>query len=424
MTQREALKILQAGQNVFLTGAPGSGKTYLLNEYIRWLKRRGVDVGITASTGIGATHLGGLTIHSWAGMGLSRVMSDDEVIVAARNKRVAKRFNRARTLIIDEISMLDADRLDLVDRILRVAKGSFEPFGGIQVVLSGDFFQLPPVAKQGEPLPRFSYHSLAWRSLNIAVCYLTEQYRQDDAAFLDVLSAIRRSAVDDTTRSRLSARQNATLPHQRITKLYSHNVDVDAENSRELARLPGKTQQYRMGSAGLKAVVDALKRGCLAPEVLTVKKNAVVMFVRNNFEKGYVNGTLGVVKGFDPEGYPVVAATDGRTMVASPETWTVEENGKAVAKIIQVPLRLAWAITIHKSQGMTLDAAQIDLSDAFERGMGYVALSRVRSLAGINLLGFNDIALEVSPEILLFDVELRKLSESAAVQFRSRPLRS
>lgn len=159
MTQQEALRILKTGANVFLTGAAGSGKTYLLNEYIRFLKSRNVAVGITASTGIAATHMGGLTIHAWAGIGIARTAGDIDIRLMAASRRVLKRFIRIDVLIIDEISMLDADRLNLVDRVARVARGSFEPFGGMQVVLCGDFFQLPPVARAGEAPPRFAYHA-------------------------------------------------------------------------------------------------------------------------------------------------------------------------------------------------------------------------------------------------------------------------
>lgn len=420
MTQEEAFTILKTGANVFLTGAAGSGKTYLLNEFIRFLKSRGIGVGVTASTGIAATHLGGLTIHSWAGIGIGRQASDIDIRVMASNRRVAKRFSRNDVLIIDEISMLDADRLNIVDRVARVAKGNFKPFGGMQVVLCGDFFQLPPVAKNGEPQPRFAYHASAWKNANIKVCYLNEQYRQGDREFLEVLNAIRSAVVDEVVVSRLQARRTAVPTQKRITKLYSHNVDVDAENSRELARLLDKERHYRMETRGIPAIAEALKKGCLAPEVLTLKKGAAVMFVKNNFEKGYVNGTLGVIADFDEFGFPIVNAFNGKKFIADPASWSIEENGRVIAEIKQIPLRLAWAITIHKSQGMTLDAAEIDLSDAFEKGMGYVALSRVRSLKGIRLLGLNSTALEVHPEISAKDAELRELSNNALEAYRAK----
>lgn len=413
MTQKEAFTILKTGANVFLTGAAGSGKTYVLNQYVRYLKDRGIGVGVTASTGIAATHLGGLTIHSWAGIGIAREASDIEIQMMARNRRVAKRMARTNVLVIDEISMLDADRLNLVDRVARVAKGSFDPFGGMQVILCGDFFQLPPVAKEGEPQPRFAYQSAAWQSADVKVCYLHEQYRQEDKKFLQILNAVRRATVSEDIRSYLHGRYGVPFSGDRVTRLYSHNVDVDEENARELARLPGKEKRYQMESSGIPALLQPLKKGCLAPEVLILKTDAKVLFVKNNFAKGYVNGTLGVVSGFDEWGDPLIITSDGKKISASPETWSIEENGKVLAEITQVPLRLAWAITIHKSQGMTLDAAEIDLSQAFEKGMGYVALSRVRSLDGIRLLGINETALEVHPEVLEKDAEFRESSNRA-----------
>ncbi len=423
MTQQEAFEILKAGHSAYLTGAAGSGKTYLLNEYIKHLRKKGIGVGVTASTGIAATHMGGLTIHSWAGIGIGNQASDIEILMMAGNRRVAKRFANANVLIIDEISMLDADRLNLVDRVARVAKGSFKPFGGMQVILCGDFFQLPPITKSKAERPaRFAYHSSAWKEMDLKVCYLHEQHRQGDEKFLKVLNAIRQAKVDESVTSHLEALRGTALAQGRVTRLYSHNIDVDAENSRELARIPGEQTIYQMEASGkVPALLQSLKNGCLAPETLTVKKDAMVMFVKNNFEKGYVNGTLGKITDFDEWGYPLVATFDGKNISASPEAWSIEENGKILAKITQVPLRLAWAITIHKSQGMTLDAAEINLANAFEKGMGYVALSRVRSLEGIKLLGFNETALEVHPEILEFDRELQKLSASATAELHAYP---
>lgn len=420
MTQQEALKILKAGHSAYVTGAAGSGKTYLLNEFIQYLKERGVGVAVTATTGIASTHLGGLTIHSWAGIGIVREASDNEIKAIVSNRRIDRRFANTDTLIIDEISMFDAARLSLVDRVARAAKGSFKPFGGMQIVLCGDFFQLPPVAKTGESQPKFAYHSSAWEELNPKICYLTQQFRQADDALLKVLNAIRQNEVSEETKKFLFSRRDTSIGNNRVTKLYSHNINVDAENFRELSGLPGKEMEYYMNSEGIKAAIKALKGGCLAPETLIIKKDAVVMFVKNNFEKGYVNGTLGKIADFSESGHPVVETLNGKKIIAAPESWSVEENGKVLARITQIPLRLAWAITIHKSQGMTLDAAEIDLSGAFEEGMGYVALSRVRTLKGIKLLGLNEVAFKVRQEILELDVELRTCSEKTLKEFKKQ----
>lgn len=423
MTQEEALRILKLGHNVYLTGAAGSGKTYLLNTFIRYLKAKGVNVGVTASTGIAATHMEGITVHSWAGIGILRTASDTQIQTIIRNKRIAKRLQKTQTLIIDEVSMLDADRFELLEKVARLARGSWEPFGGLQVVLCGDFFQLPPVARVNEPLPRFVYKSPIWNNINLKVCYLHEQYRQGDKEFLGILNAIRDASVDEMVvhrlhQCRITAFSNSS---RRVVKLYSHNPDVDLENERELARLPGKEYEYRMVVAGVPVIVESLKRGCLAPERLVLKKGAAVMFVKNNFEKGYVNGTLGTVSGFNEAGFPVITLLNRREIVGETATWSVEENGKTLAQINQIPLRLAWAITVHKSQGMTLDAAQVDLSKCFEKGMGYVALSRVRSLEGLRVLAFNNLALKVDEETLTFDQELKKSSDQALRELGSLP---
>jgi hypothetical protein len=166
-----------------------------------------------------------------------------------------------------------------------------------------------------------------------------------------------------------------------------------------------------MRVSGARHLVAALKNNCLAPEELVLKKGAIVMFVKNNFEKGYVNGTLGEIHDFNEDGLPIVLINSGRRITAEPASWTIEENGQALARVSQLPLRLAWAITVHKSQGMSLDAAQVDLSKSFEYGMGYVALSRVRSLAGLKLTGINDVALKVNPEISELDQKLIEASQ-------------
>jgi ATP-dependent exoDNAse (exonuclease V) alpha subunit len=424
MTQEEALRILKNGHNVFLTGAAGSGKTYLLNQFIQYLKAKRISVGITASTGIAATHMQGITLHSWAGIGIRNQASDKEILDLIGTKYLNRRLQKTQVLIIDEISMLDAERLDLAEKVIRLARQSFEPFGGMQVVLCGDFFQLPPVSNAEEAPPRLVYKSAAWQNMKLKVCYLHEQHRQGDQELLKILNAIRSDKVDEEVVEKLKqCRATSFAPgyHGRYVRLYSHNMDVDWENRRELGKIVGSVLDFKMVESGIPAITQSLKMGCLAPEKLTLKKGAAVMFVKNNFEKGYVNGSLGTISGFNEDGHPVVMLRNGNEITAEPANWSVEENGSTLAKITQIPLRLAWAITVHKSQGMTLDAAQEDLSRSFVRGMGYVALSRVRSLAGLRLLGFNALALKVDEEILKFDQELKTLSEQAGDELQNAP---
>lgn len=202
------------------------------------------------------------------------------------------------------------------------------------------------------------------------------------------------------------------------TKLYSHNKNVDAENESELGKLPGNIHEYEMQSHGRKNLVETLKKSCLAPEILRLKEGSKVMFVKNNFEEGYVNGTLAtVIKcGFEE----IKARTISNKIIdVERESWRIEEDGKSRAEIVQYPLRLAWAITVHKSQGMSLDAAEFDLSASFEKGMGYVALSRVRSLQGLFLKGLNDMALKINEEILEQDNKFKDLSKTFSFYIRT-----
>ncbi|MEK7535753.1 MAG: PIF1 family DEAD/DEAH box helicase [Patescibacteria group bacterium] len=436
MTQAEALNILKTGANVFLTGEPGSGKTHTVNEFVRYLKSQGVEPAITASTGIAATHIGGMTIHSWAGIGIKRYLSKYELDKIATNERVHKRVSRARVLIIDEISMLGPDTLDMIDAVCRTVRRSHEPFGGLTVLLVGDFFQLPPVVKREElnedadleesrlftqERARFAYQSSVWARANLLTCYLHEQYRQDDQVFLNLLGAIRRNEFDfdgehleHVEKRKVSNSEN--LEH--IPQLYAHNIDVDRVNTGKLAQIKSDERMFEMYAEGPEHMTEALARGCLSPEKLILKVGAAVMCTKNNQKERFVNGTLGTVRAFDKtSGYPIIKTRSGRNILIEPMEWTVEENGKVKARIRQVPLRLSWAITVHKSQGMSMDAALMDLSNVFEHGQGYVALSRVRRLDGLHLLGWNERTFQVHPHVLERDVAFRANSEETQATF-------
>jgi len=410
MKQKTALDILKLGHNVFLTGPAGSGKTYLLKQYIEYLKKNGVGVAVTASTGIAATHMNGQTIHSWSGMGISDTFTEEDYKKLKSRHYHKQRFTNTSVLIIDEVSMLHAHQLDIINEICKKFKEPFSPFGGLQVILCGDFFQLPPVTKFGQE-SRFVIESAAWKEMAPKICYLEEQHRQEDKQMLKILNDIRRKSCDQKTLDLILSRQDKNIKNDIVpTRLYTHNANVDVINSQELKKIKEEARVFEMTSKGNDFVAAAIKKGCLAPETLFLKKGAVVMFVKNNFEQGYVNGTLGKVTDFTHAGVPIVKTFSGKTIIATPEKWSIEENESALATVTQVPLRLAWAITVHKSQGMTLDAVEMDLSKSFEYGMGYVALSRVRTLDGIKLLGINKVALEVNPHVYEFDKILEQLS--------------
>lgn len=415
MQQDEALDLLKMGKNIFLTGAAGSGKTYLLNKYINYLKENDVVVAVTASTGIAATHLQGATLHSWSGIGVKDNLTQKDLENLLTTSRIKRNYKKTKVLIIDEISMLHKHQLDMVDTIARYILNCDTAFGGMQVILCGDFFQLPPVSS-GFSIEKiqFAFEGSAWKDGDFYVCYLHEQHRQGNDPLLAVLNDIRSGTAGEHTKVPLRTRykkepQGAT----KATKLYARNINVDAINEQELGSLNGQEKIFKMTTDGFNVLVEGLKKSCLALELLKLKIGAEVMFIKNDTLGRYVNGTRCIVVGFDQSaGWPIVKTYDNEIIIAAPEEWKYEDNGVVRATITQVPLRLAWAITIHKSQGMTLDAAEIDLGDAFEPGMGYVALSRVRSLSGLKLMNLNEMALTVHPKILQQDKVFKDSSDT------------
>jgi len=441
MTQKEALDILKLGHNVYLTGPAGSGKTFVLNQYIAYLKEHGIPVGISASTGIAATHMGGTTIHSWCGMGIRDSITTGEINEMLKRPYLKKRFLRTKVLIIDEVSMLHNFQLDMIDHICRVAKKNDQPFGGMQMIMCGDFFQLPPVTKRQSRSPididaqtslyddekkpskddtDFVTSSNIWDQMQLRICYLDEQHRQDDRAFLRILGDIRGGEVSEDTIEALSERLNKDPEgYSNPTRLFTHNADVDAINNSHLEALPGEPHEYFMSSRGSIKIIEGLKKNCLAPTRLLLKLGAQVMFVKNNYEVGYVNGTLGEIIGFTREDAPIVRTFDGSEIIVAQMSWEVKEENVELAAISQIPLRLAWAITVHKSQGMSLDAAEVDLSRSFVPGQGYVALSRLRNLAGLKLMGMNSMALMVNPAVSEMDRDFRKSSDVASLGIES-----
>ena len=456
MRQSSALDILKTGQNVFLTGSAGSGKTYTLNQYIDYLRARRVPVAVTASTGIAATHMNGTTIHSWSGIGIKDELSDRDLTNLSRKQFLADRLKDTAVLVIDEISMLHAKQLNLVSQVLKHVRKNNKAFGGIQVVVAGDFFQLPPIGSKGESnREKFAFMSEAWLDAKFHICYLSEQHRQvSDAAnggldLDDILNQIRRQEVTFEAIAALEATYDQSVDIKR-TRLYTHNLNVNKINDKELASLDGDMMRFEATATGDSKLVETLKKTVRTQDELILKVGAKVMFIKNNAELGVSNGTMGELIGFaavkiedkdssdalieddssddvDEEAagekttkgkksaakkdkekpkskkpttqkMPVVRLNSGREVIAEPEEWIIEdETGDVLASYLQVPLCLAWAITIHKSQGMTLDAAEIDLSRTFELGQGYVALSRLKSLSGLQLLGMNDMSLQLDP---------------------------
>lgn len=419
MRQNLALAVMLKGEHVFLTGPAGSGKTFVLNQFIRLAKRDGRHVSVTATTGLAASHLGGSTIHSWSGIGIHEYLPGQFVEHLSKGRREI--IEKTDVLIIDEISMMHDFRLDMVDEVCRmVRKEPDEPFGGIQVILSGDFFQLPPVNRGDAEQGRFVVFSKAWQEMDPVICYLEEQHRQgEDDKLTDILSAMRGRDIRRAHAETLLERADMHPPEDAVyTELHTVNVDVDTQNETRLDQLDGDEVTYEQTTTGGQNYVESLQRSVLAPSQLRLKRGALVMAVKNSLERKYHNGSLGTVVTFDPAtDYPIVEFLNGKEVLMQPDTWELRDGDKKRASITQIPLRLAWAITIHKSQGMTLDSALIDLRKAFVAGMGYVALSRVRSIDTLYLKGINRMALEISETAYDIDDQLRSKSSADAKRF-------
>lgn len=389
--QQEIVNYFEQGHNIFITGGAGSGKSYLLN----FLKKNYSHLGleITASTGISAVNVGGATIHSWAGIGLANFPIEKiiENLFSAKFVRVRKKIKNTKSLAIDEISMVSLEVLEILDQVFKAIRGNDLPMGGIQILFFGDFLQLPPIGKNNEA--NFCFQSKVWQSLNLKTFILEEIFRQDDAKFINILNNIRFGKLSSDDILELKKRVNIVDDNLAIkpTILSTHNYKVDQINQNKINYIPQKVETFVAEYFGNETKIEFLKKNSIVPQLLQLKIGAQVMMIKNTYQKeGIVNGSLGIVIGFSPKkNYPIVEFNNKKIITIAKEEWLIdrydENKGLVIneAGVIQIPLVLSWAITIHKSQGLTLDKISCDLSDVFSPGQAYVALSRAKSLEGV-----------------------------------------
>lgn len=409
--QQSVIRSFEQGKNLFVTGGAGSGKSHLLNFLKRNYSKQGLEV--TASTGVAAVNIGGATIHSFAGIGLANMPVNQiiENLFSKKLSRVRRKIKQVKALAIDEISMISVELLETLDEVFRAVRENNLPMGGMQVLLFGDFLQLPPVNKNSQNF-NFCFNSEVWKRLNLEVFALAEIFRQNDPEFIEILNKLRFGEVDKNSRQLLESRLKASDENSIIkpTILTTHNAKVAKTNEVELKKIPREEKAYEAEYFGDNYKIEFLKKNCLAPELLRLKIGAQVMMIKNTYQKeGIINGSLGIIRDFSPKkSYPLVEFIGGKILTVGPEEWLIEkfnEEKKSMeteAGVSQIPLILAWAITIHKSQGLTLDKISCDLEDVFSPGQAYVALSRARSLKSIFIESINFSKITSDPEAVRF----------------------
>lgn len=411
--QTMALNLLNKGENLFLTGPGGVGKTAVLKTFASQTRKK---LAITSTTGTSALLLNGTTVHSFLGIGLGK----EKVSILAdriiKSTYLKNRWCQVECLIIDEISMMHPDLFDKIEQLARTIRKSDVPFGGIQLVLSGDFLQLPCIGTMN-----FCFEAKSWNKCVTNVVCLDEIIRQGDKKFQKCLNAVRMGEITREVRDILESRVGAKLHNTygiRPTKLYAKNINVDKENDLELDKLAEQGKDFLVYEMNMEVQADIRTRKnyllrkfykyCPVSERVELCVGAQVMLMKNiDMSCGLANGSRGVVMGFNDSSMPIIRFLNGEQRAIGMEIWDMKEKNKRVIRAYQIPLRVAYAISIHKSQGCSLDYAEVDLSNIFEYGQAYVALSRVKSLNGLSIKAIDYKCIQADPIAVSYYQSLR-----------------
>ena len=409
--QKKFLKAFEKGKNIFLTGPGGCGKSYLIDFISEISQRNNLALAKTASTGVAAFNIGGQTIHSFCGIGLGDEDVNFLIKKVFQNRKASERIRKTDILVIDEVSMVKAELFEKVDLIFRAIKSKKHlPFGGIQVILVADFLQLPPIWKKDET-KKHIFESKIWHECKLKNIYLTELVRQKEGSdFAEALLKIRVGDIKGL--SILSSRIDAKFPDDGIepVRIFCKNIDVNKYNEERLKEIKSPSKFFYCHDTGSPHHIDFFNKNCPALETVELKVGAQVMLLSNfDTNQGLVNGSIGVVKSFTTDG-PIVGFKNTDLLVTE-NRWEIKEqvagvsgtfNYRVVASRTQIPLKVCYSVTVHKSQGVTLDRASIDLNEAFGTGIVYVALSRVRNLESLSLADFPESKLVVDEKALEF----------------------
>jgi ATP-dependent exoDNAse (exonuclease V) alpha subunit len=408
--QKRALKALESSNNVFVTGGAGTGKSTVVQEFIKNKIQKSDKAAVLASTGTAAILLGGRTFHSFFGLGIMEGGLEKTVERATNHKGIVQRLKKTDLILIDEVSMLGATELTAADQIARKARKLNAPWGGMRVVMVGDFAQLPPIqnfsgqSRPGEERPErpWCFNSEIWQKSELESVNLSQIVRSQDSSWNQILAEVRWADLSEYAVEVLQSRVKTVTPEFEGTRLFARRAQVETLNHDRLEKLPSKAREYNTVYMGVAAKVDELKRNAPIPEVLLLKEGALVMFRQNDPEYRFVNGTLGFVSKLEDNVVTVELLSHSKTIELKKTSFSVlDAEGEPVATATNFPLNLAWACTIHKAQGATLDRVHANLKGVWEHGQSYVALSRVRALTDLTIEG-------LSPRVFLTDPAVRE----------------
>lgn len=396
--QAACLTLLNSDRNVFLTGVAGSGKSYLIRHFLDAVEKDFFPV--LASTGAAAVLVGGRTFHSFFGLGIMEGGLEATVDRALRDRRVVRRLRRISGFVIDEISMIPGLALTAAELICRGARKPTLPWGGARVVAVGDFAQLPPVSRESAN-PDWAFTTDTWEKSDFSPAVLNSIVRSEDAHFLGVLADVRNGEISANTRSFLNHHVDADVDDAEATHIFGRRNQTAALNNHRLASLDDVVHEIPTDYSGDKRFIEALKKNAPIDEVLRLKTGALVMIRINDPKQQYINGTTGIVENMSTDEVIVRVGRRHITIEKNDFNW-LDAEGNIAATARNFPLSLAWATTIHKAQGMTLERMVTDLRGLWDPGQAYVALSRLRTPQGLTLTGWDEKSIRTSPEVTAF----------------------
>lgn len=404
--QLKAFEAIIKGKNILLTGSGGVGKTFIINQFVnkyRMLKK----IAVTSTTGISAINISGTTLHSFLGIALGTDTLEFLHQKISKNFKYLRRWKQTDVLIIDECSMLKPELFDKLEKLGRLLRGYNQPFGGMQIILSGDFLQLPCVKSDN-----FLFEAECWKDVVKEVHYLKTIIRQKDETFSKILDKVRLGIIDNDVKEMLKSRIDVELKNKfniQPTLLYCRNNQVDVINEKNLNKLIKKHDnvfEYHVEYDWKRLSIDAIEKykKCLnIPEILRLTKECQVMLTMNlDIECDLVNGSRGIVVDFDEDSFPIVQFSTGVKRIIDFQKVDISENNLQIFSYEYIPLKLAYALSVHKSQGSTLDMVQVDLGSTFEYGQAYVALSRVKTLEGLSITNIDWDSIAAHPKALEF----------------------